>query len=113
MNKFRDAIDEENENVALLDVPGAATVKAFSIVVNSFLQHPLMPESISNLKSLTYESVNDLAYLNNSISQATTAGKNEPTPDGSEVLPEISKASKNQGMIHHLKNLHAPNHRDN
>jgi hypothetical protein len=113
MNKFRNVIDEENQspNAALLNVPGAATVKAFSMVVNSFLKHPLMPESISSLNSLTSESVDDLAFLHNSISVtgSATSGKQESTADN-EAWPQVPEISKNKGMVHHLKNTHGSSH---
>jgi len=110
MNNFRNLIEEANEieTTDLLAVPGAATIKACAIVVNSFLQHPVFPERIRGSKSNMDESVNDITSLNNSISvfESIQADKKAST-SGSKVLPEIPIVSKAQGMVHHLKHTHS------
>ncbi|KAA5533515.1 hypothetical protein F0919_13320 [Taibaiella lutea] len=112
MNTFRNLIEEgnQNESADLLTVPGAATMKACSIVINSFLQHPVLPEKISGSKSITDELVSDITSLNNSISVAESIRSDKHasiTEDGAH--PEIQTASKAQGMVHHLKHTHSKN----
>src|SRR5690242_5738558 len=100
MNTFRNLIEEENQNESadLLTVPGAATMKACSIAINAFLQHPVFPETIRRSKSITNELVNDIASLSKSISVTEPIQfDNQASTADSEILSEIPVASKAQG----------------
>lgn len=100
MNNFKNLIEEANEieTTDLLAVPGAATIKACSIVINSFLQ--IFPDDRRG-STITDEPVNDITSLNKNISLTEQAPIN--VDEAQLEIPVISKA---QGMVHHLKHTH-------
>lgn len=111
MNKFRDLTDNENqsESNALPYVPGAATIKAYSIVVNAFLRPLTLITEPNRNKAITGSVLNDSSFSDKTISPAPLiyAEKQEGTvPEESQEIPAVSKA---QGMVHHLKHTHTKN----
>ena len=93
MNTFSNYNTESNqsESTALLNTPGAATIKAFSIVINSLLQPQLLADEVKTEKKFTP------APANNNASTTAT----EAQPETSLVV------SKAQGMVNHLKHTHS------
>lgn len=113
MNGFSSATTaHQQENTTLLSTPGAATIKALSIIISPFLRNQLLPEGIFRGKALTQEWSQDIASLHNSISMEETEPDNteEAVIIEEAAAPEISATSKALGMVHHLKHTHTKTH---
>jgi hypothetical protein len=111
MNNLRDLMDEANqsESADLLTVPGAATIKACSILINSFFRHPVLTET-SRRQSVRNDLINDITFLNNSISVTEPLQPDIQTSiTRDEAQPEIPVTSKAHEMVHHLRHTHSKN----
>lgn len=108
MDHIGNLAGKEGKNTSMLAVPGAATIKACSIIINSFLHYDAFLKRMDKrAKPITDDLFRNITSSYGIAMTGAMQSDGEGAANIDEVKPEAVALAKAHGMVHHLKHTHS------